>query len=66
MYAWEKPFQSMVESARAHEMRALWKSLCIRFTIVGFMLYSERTMLFITILTTLALTGNFMPATLVN
>ncbi|KAG6461030.1 hypothetical protein O3G_MSEX012378 [Manduca sexta] len=64
MYAWEKPFQLVVKTARALEMRALRKSIFIRSVFLGFMLFTERTILFVTTLT-LVLTGNIITATLI-
>ncbi|CAB3237240.1 unnamed protein product [Arctia plantaginis] len=61
MYAWEKPFQAVVKAARAYEMRALWRSVFIRSTFLNFMLFTERSILFITILT-LILTDNMITA----
>lgn len=65
MYAWEKPFQLVVKVARSTEMRALRKSIFIRSVFLGFMLFTERTIMFVTILT-LVLTGNLVTATLVS
>ncbi|XP_037300590.1 LOW QUALITY PROTEIN: multidrug resistance-associated protein 4 [Manduca sexta] len=64
MYAWEKPFQLVVKAARALEMRALRKSIFVRSVFLGFMLFTERTTLFVTTLT-LVLTGNIITATLI-
>lgn len=65
MYAWEKPFQLVVKAARAYEMSALRKSIFIRSMFLGFMLFTERSVMFLTVLT-LALTGNMISATLVS
>lgn len=65
MYAWEKPFQAVVKAARAYEMRALWRSVFVRSTFLNFMLFTERTILFITILM-LILTDNMITAETVN
>nr|AIB06822.1 ABCC2 [Spodoptera exigua] len=64
MYAWEKPFQLVVKAARAYEMSALRKSIFIRSTFLGFMLFTERSVMFLTVLT-LALTGNMISANLI-
>nr|UMW71136.1 ABC transporter subfamily C2 [Spodoptera frugiperda] len=64
MYAWEKPFQLVVKAARAYEMSALRKSIFIRSMFLGFMLFTERSVMFLTVLT-LALTGNMISATLI-
>lgn len=65
MYAWEKPFQAIVKVARNFEMIALRKSIFIRSVFLGFMLFTERSIIFITCLT-LLLTGNLVTATLVS
>lgn len=64
MYAWEKPFQAIVKVARNFEMIALRKSIFIRSVFLGFMLFTERSIIFITCLT-LLLTGNLVTATLI-
>lgn len=65
MYAWEKPFQLVVKLARAYEMTALKKSIFVRSMFLGFMLFTERSIMFITVLT-LALSGTMISATIVN
>lgn len=65
MYAWEKPFQLVVRAARAYELSALRKSIFIRSLFLGFMLFTERTILFVTCLT-LILSGTMVTATLVS
>lgn len=65
MYAWEKPFQLVVSAARAFEMSALRKSIFIRSVILGFMLFTERAILFFTMLT-LVLSGQMVAATTVQ
>nr|QJQ50001.1 ABC transporter family C protein ABCC2 [Ostrinia furnacalis] len=62
MYAWEKPFQLVVSATRAYEMQALRKSIFIRSVILGFMLFTERAILFFTMLT-LVLSGTMVAAT---
>ncbi|CAG9783021.1 unnamed protein product [Diatraea saccharalis] len=64
MYAWEKPFQLVVKAVRAHEMSALKKAIFIRSVFLGFMLFTERSIMFFTVLT-LALSGNMISATTV-
>ncbi|CAH0600505.1 unnamed protein product [Chrysodeixis includens] len=64
MYAWEKPFQLVVKLARAYEMTALKKSIFVRSMFLGFMLFTERSIMFFTILT-LALTGTMISATII-
>ncbi|KAJ0181179.1 hypothetical protein K1T71_003264 [Dendrolimus kikuchii] len=64
MYAWEKPFEAVVKAARAYEMKVLTKAIFIRSVFLGFMLFTERSILFVTTLT-LALTGNLVTAALI-
>lgn len=64
MYAWEIPFQAVVKAARAYEMRSVKRSMLIRSVFLGFMLFTERSILFFTILT-LILTGSMITATTV-
>lgn len=65
MYAWEKPFQAVVKVARAYELSSLKKSIFIRSVFLGFMMFTERLILFITCLT-LILSGTNVTATLVS
>lgn len=65
MYAWEKPFEVVVKAARAFEMGALRKSMFVRSMFLGFMMYTERTILFVTTLT-MVLTGTMVTATTVS
>ncbi|KPI93323.1 Multidrug resistance-associated protein 4 [Papilio xuthus] len=62
MYAWEKPFQTMVRLSRINELKYLQRSIFVRSVFVGFMLFTERTTLFITSLT-IVLTGSILTAT---
>lgn len=64
MYAWEKPFQTMVRLSRINELKFLQRSIFVRSVFVGFMLFTERTTLFITSLT-IVLTGSVLTATTV-
>ncbi|XP_052753897.1 ATP-binding cassette sub-family C member 4-like [Galleria mellonella] len=61
MYAWEKPFQKVVELARSHETSALRNAIFVRSVFIGFMLFTDRTIMFITILT-LVLSGEMISA----
>ncbi|XP_059049333.1 ATP-binding cassette sub-family C member 4-like [Achroia grisella] len=61
MYAWEKPFQKVVEMTRTHETRALTKAIFVRSVFIGFMLFTDRTIMFLTILT-LVLGGEMISA----
>lgn len=61
MYAWEKPFEAVVRAARASEMGSLRKSMFVRSMFLGFMIYTERSIIFITALT-MVLTGTMVTA----
>nr|UEO57356.1 ABCC2 [Conogethes punctiferalis] len=63
MYAWEKPFQLVVKAARAYEISALRKSIFIRSVFLGFMLFTERSILFVTILTLILWNQDMVSAT---
>nr|ASU47347.1 ABCC2 [Cnaphalocrocis medinalis] len=63
MYAWEKPFQLVVNAARAYEMSALKKSIFIRSVFLGFMLFTERLIMFVTILTLILWNQKMISAT---
>lgn len=65
MYAWEIPFQKVVGEKRADELKEVRKATIIRTAFIGFMIFTERTALFITILTFI-LFGNSMSATVVS
>lgn len=65
MYAWEIPFQKVVGEKRMDELKHVKTSTMIRTVFLGFLLFTERTALFITILTFI-LTGNAMSATIVS
>ncbi|KAJ2946418.1 hypothetical protein O0L34_g12457 [Tuta absoluta] len=64
MYAWEKPFQIVVAAARAYEVAMLKKASFVRSTFIGFMMFVERTILFVTCLT-LVLSGTPITATVI-
>ncbi|XP_041973788.1 ATP-binding cassette sub-family C member 4-like [Aricia agestis] len=64
MYAWEKSFQQVVKLARASELKVLGRSICVRSVFVGFMLFAERTTLFITSLM-IVISGNMVTATVI-
>ncbi|CAK1548558.1 unnamed protein product [Leptosia nina] len=64
MYAWEKSFLKIVTAAREYEVWALKRSLFVRSVFIGFMMFAERTTLFITSLT-IVLTGNLFSATVI-
>ncbi|XP_047534615.1 uncharacterized protein LOC125069235 [Vanessa atalanta] len=61
MYAWEKSFQHVVKVARAFELAALKKSIFVRSVFLGFMMFAERSTLFLTALTFI-LSGNLLRA----
>ncbi|XP_052747534.1 ATP-binding cassette sub-family C member 4 [Bicyclus anynana] len=64
MYAWEKSFEDVVKVVRAFELEALKKSTFVRSVFLGFMMYAERSTLFITCLT-IVLTGNLLRADMI-
>lgn len=65
MYAWEIPFQKVVGEKRMAELKEVRLSTLIRTLFLGFMIFTERTALFITILV-FVLTGNSMSANVVS
>lgn len=65
MYAWEIPFQKMVGQKRADELKEVRKATILRTVFIGFMIFTERAAMFITILT-FVLFGNSMSATIVS
>lgn len=50
MYAWERPFEKMVQLARRHEIKVVTRASYLRGLYVSTMVFSERTSLFITLL----------------
>ncbi|XP_059049067.1 ATP-binding cassette sub-family C member 4-like [Achroia grisella] len=64
MYAWEIPFQKVVKEKRGNEMRQISIATALRAIFLGFMIFTERTALFITILTFILL-GNSMTANVI-
>lgn len=64
MYAWEKSFQNIVKMTRAFELAALRKSIFVRSVFIGFMMFAERSALFLTSLTYI-LSGNLLRADIV-
>nr|XP_034841109.1 multidrug resistance-associated protein 4-like [Maniola hyperantus] len=64
MYAWEKSFEQVVKVVRAFELAALRKSIFVRSVFLGFMMYAERSTLFITSLT-IILSGTLLRADLI-
>ncbi|KAI5634883.1 ABC transporter transmembrane region domain-containing protein [Phthorimaea operculella] len=64
MYAWEKPFEAVVAKARASEVAVLKNSSFVRSAFIGFMMFIERTILFVTCLV-LILSGQQVTATVI-
>ncbi|GBP41934.1 Probable multidrug resistance-associated protein lethal(2)03659 [Eumeta japonica] len=64
MYAWEIPFENVVKMARQNELVAIKKSSYVRGVFLGFMMFTERSALFITILA-YVLFGNMVDATVI-
>lgn len=50
MYAWETPFEAVVEEARIREVKYLKRSNYIRSVLVSFMVFVERTTLAVTVI----------------
>lgn len=51
MYAWEKPFESMVKSARATEIKTITGASYLRGVFLSCSVFIERTTLFLTVIT---------------
>nr|AJD79132.1 ABCC3 [Pectinophora gossypiella] len=64
MYAWEIPFQKVVGEKRLAELRWVNTATILRTVFLGFMVFTERTALFIAILTYVLL-GNSMSANII-
>ncbi|XP_046989445.1 ATP-binding cassette sub-family C member 4-like isoform X1 [Schistocerca americana] len=64
MYAWEKPFEKMVEIARRNEVKVLRGANYLRGYSMAFMVFTERTSLYITVVA-YALLGNVITADIV-
>ncbi|XP_028160238.1 probable multidrug resistance-associated protein lethal(2)03659 [Ostrinia furnacalis] len=64
MYAWEIPFQKVVSEKRANELKEIRVASYLRIVFLGFMLFTERSALFITILVFI-LFGNTMSANVI-
>ncbi|KAI5634802.1 ABC transporter domain-containing protein [Phthorimaea operculella] len=64
IYAWEIPFQKVVKDKRDAEMKWIKTATWLRTIFIGFLLFSERTALFIAILTFILL-GNSMSANII-
>lgn len=65
MYAWEIPFEKLVGEKRADELKEVKTATYLRTVLLGFMLFTERTALFLVILTFI-LTGNSLTANVVS
>lgn len=61
MYAWEKPFEKMVEIARSREIKYLKGASYLRGIYLAFMVFTERTSLYVT-LVAYTLLGNTVTA----
>ncbi|CAG9107766.1 unnamed protein product [Plutella xylostella] len=64
MYAWEIPFEKVVGARRWEEMVVVRAATRIRAVFLGFMVFTERTALFLTIVTYVLL-GNTVSATVI-
>lgn len=65
MYAWEVPFQEVVSGKRSDELKQVRIATALRTVFLGFMVFTERAALFITILSYILL-GNSMTANVVS
>lgn len=65
MYAWEIPFQKVVGQKRADELKEVKTATLLRTVFIGFMVFTERSALFFTVLTYVLL-GNVMSANVVS
>ncbi|GBP41931.1 hypothetical protein EVAR_31694_1 [Eumeta japonica] len=64
MYAWEVPFENVVIEKRQNELKEIRMANILRTIFLGFMIFTERTALFLTILTFVFL-GNTLSATVI-
>ncbi|CAH2068593.1 unnamed protein product, partial [Iphiclides podalirius] len=64
MYAWEIPFQKVVGQKRMDELKEIRVASILRVIFLGFMLFTERAALFVTVLA-LVLLGNVMTANVI-
>jgi ATP-binding cassette, subfamily C (CFTR/MRP), member 4 len=65
MYAWEIPFQKLVGEKRANELKQVKLTQLMRAIFIGFMVFTERAALFVSILVFILL-GNSMTANIVS
>lgn len=65
MYAWEIPFQKVVGEKRRDELKEVKTATILRTIFLGFMIFTERAAMFLTILT-FVLLGNNMTANIVS
>lgn len=65
MYAWEIPFQKVVGQKRKEELKEVKSATMVRTVFLGFMIFTERAAVFITILTYI-LFGNVLSANIVS
>lgn len=65
MYAWEIPFEKVVSEKRRDELKQVRIASALRVIFLGFMVFTERAALFITVLA-LLLFGNVMTANVVS
>lgn len=49
MYAWEEPFEKMIDKLRKHEISAVKKSSILKAVYLGFIVFTDRVSLFVTI-----------------
>ncbi|CAG9575807.1 unnamed protein product [Danaus chrysippus] len=64
MYAWEIPFQKVIGDKRRDELKEVKSATIIRTVFLGFMIFTERATIFVTILTYILL-GNVLSANVI-
>ncbi|XP_045455242.1 ATP-binding cassette sub-family C member 4-like [Melitaea cinxia] len=64
MYAWEIPFQKVVGQKRKEELKEVKTATILRTIFIGFMIFTERSAMFITIIT-FVLFGNVISANVI-
>ncbi|KAL7299745.1 hypothetical protein TKK_0007495 [Trichogramma kaykai] len=62
MYAWEKPFELMVNKTRLAEMRKITTTAHVRSLFISSMVYTERTTLFVTLVLFVLVAGRQLTA----
>lgn len=61
MYAWEKPFETLVKNSRNFELKSLVKTTYVRSLLTGFSMFLERATLYLTTITYVLLGNHLTP-----